>query len=285
MSKKHFLGLITRCKDEYFIKEFCDYYISQGVDKIFVLDDNSNDKSIYNGLMKNDKVTVFFLKNIISRNKAKDRQMFQVNRLYKVIRNNFEWIISVDVDEFINTRKNPEKTIREELETTYKDVDCIKIPWIMMACNKRNKSPQKVLRGITHRWNHDMRHPNRGRNRKFRCRFGKIEVKCIFKASKFRGIGIHNPRGKIGRVRVVESVDGKGSRLGPFYKGLHEAEIVRANMLCHHYRIISKENCMRKMMNSKLYAKRGVGFREMMMSDHADKVDETLKEKSIKLGL
>ena len=48
-----FLGLITRCKDEFFIKEFCDYYLSQGVDKIFVIDDNSNDKSIYNNIDDN----------------------------------------------------------------------------------------------------------------------------------------------------------------------------------------------------------------------------------------
>lgn len=32
-----FLGLITRCKDEFFIKEFCDYYLSQEVDKIFII--------------------------------------------------------------------------------------------------------------------------------------------------------------------------------------------------------------------------------------------------------
>lgn len=283
--KKYFLGLITRCKDEYFIKEFCDYYISQGVDKIFILDDNSNDKSIYNGLLKNNKVVIFFLKNVINVFKMKNHQMFHVNKLYKVIRNDFEWIISVDVDEFINTRKNPDKTIREELETTYKDVDCIKVPWIMMACGGRKKSPQKVLSGITHRWNHDRRHPNRGRNRKFRCRFGKIEVKCIFRASKFMGINVHCPRGGSAKAIVVESVDNKRSKLTNFYSGLHEAEIGQANMLCHHYRIISKQNCIRKMKNSKLYAKRGVRFKEMMLSDYAEKVDETLKVKSLKLGI
>lgn len=44
---KQFLGLITRCKDEFFIKEFCDYYKSQGVDKIYIIDDDSDDKTIY----------------------------------------------------------------------------------------------------------------------------------------------------------------------------------------------------------------------------------------------
>ena len=49
----YFLGLITRCKDEYFIKEFCEYYIWQGVDKIYIIDDDSNDKSIYDGINDN----------------------------------------------------------------------------------------------------------------------------------------------------------------------------------------------------------------------------------------
>ena len=37
-----FLELITRYKYDFFIKEFCDYYLSQGIDKIFVIDDNRN---------------------------------------------------------------------------------------------------------------------------------------------------------------------------------------------------------------------------------------------------
>lgn len=49
---KKFLGLFTRCKDEFFIKEFCDYYLSQGIDKIYIIDD---DKTIYNNLT-NEKI-------------------------------------------------------------------------------------------------------------------------------------------------------------------------------------------------------------------------------------
>ena len=56
-----FLGVLTRCKDEFFVKEFCDYYISQGADKIYIIDDDSLDKSIYDGLDA-EKVTVFYEK-------------------------------------------------------------------------------------------------------------------------------------------------------------------------------------------------------------------------------
>ena len=43
MSKK-LLALITRHKDEPFLKQFCLYYITQGIDDIYIIDDNSKDK-------------------------------------------------------------------------------------------------------------------------------------------------------------------------------------------------------------------------------------------------
>ena len=64
------LGLVTRCKDEFIIEDFCLYYISQGVDKIFIIDDNSEDKSIYNNLLHNNKIEIIYGTNIIHRNLA-----------------------------------------------------------------------------------------------------------------------------------------------------------------------------------------------------------------------
>ena len=43
MSRK-FLALITRHKDEPFLRQFCLYYITQGIDDIYIIDDNSKDK-------------------------------------------------------------------------------------------------------------------------------------------------------------------------------------------------------------------------------------------------
>ena len=108
----YFLGLITRCKDEFFIKEFCDYYLSQGVDKIFVIDDDSNDKSIYDTI-HDARVQIIYEKNVFPniKNGSNKGQMILVNKYYKQVKNNFKWMISVDVDEFITTKKNIWATI------------------------------------------------------------------------------------------------------------------------------------------------------------------------------
>ena len=271
-----FLALITRCKDEFFIKEFCDYYLSQGVDKIFVIDDNSNDKSIYNNINDN-RIEIIYEKNIFPNiiNGSTKGQMNVVNKYYKKIKHKFKWIISVDVDEFITTKKNITHTIKDELNTIFKDVDCIKIPWVMMSCNNRDKNPKSILLENTYRWNHNKKHPHK--IHKFRCRYNKIEVKCIFKTDKFNEIYIHTPRKTVGESIIVDSIVKKEQNLTPFYNNLREKDIKNGYLLCYHYRIISKENCLNK-LNKAQYLK--FNLEDLMSSDYPEIIDETLKNKT-----
>lgn len=39
------LGLICRCRDEYFIEELVNYYINESIDFLYIIDDDSNDNS------------------------------------------------------------------------------------------------------------------------------------------------------------------------------------------------------------------------------------------------
>jgi hypothetical protein len=272
-TQKKFLGLITRCKDEFFIKEFCDYYLSQGVDKIFIIDDNSNDKSIYNNI-NDERVQIIYEKNIIKTKYA--------DKLYKKIRSDFKWIIYCDVDEFITTKKNIKNTIRNELTTTFKDADCIKIPWVMMSCNNRKKNPKSILKENIYRWNHNIKHPNDVR--KFRCRYDSIEVKCIFKTKKFTSIKHDHYPCNINKnnINCVDSIYNKKEKLSSFYKNLREIDIKNGFLLCYHYRIISIENSLNKLKNNLWYIQNGYTIDDLMNSDHSEIIDETLKYKSIK---
>ena len=127
------------------------------------------------------------------------------NNIYENIKDNFKWMIYVDVDGFITTRRNINKTIKQELETTLKDFDCIKIPWVMMACNNIDKNPESVLKTNIYRWNHNKKHQHK--IQKFRCRFWNIEVKCIFKTEKFNNITDHYPNGfTSNNVAIIDSI-------------------------------------------------------------------------------
>ncbi len=266
-----FLGLIVRCKDEPYVSEFVNYYIKQGVDKIYIIDDNS-DKSIYKDIINNEKVDITFDNDIIKKK--------SIEILYKKIKNLFEWIIYVDIDEYITTKKNINKTIREELETTFKNCMCIKVPWVMMSCNLIKNNPDSLLKTNIYRWNHDIEHKNnKSKENKFRCRYDKIEVKCIFKSKYFNDIFDHHPLNPYSKTPIiVESINNSNQQLNAFYDNLREKDIKDGYLLCYHYRIISIENCLNKIKNNIWY--KNYKLEDLLSNDYSEIIDETLKIKS-----
>ena len=267
------IGLITRCKDEYFIEEFCTYYLSQGVDTVYIIDDNSNDKTIYDNVVNNKRIEIRYEKDIIKNNYA--------NSLYHEIKDSFDWMICVDVDEFIATKRNPNYIIRDELESTFKAFDCVKIPWVMMSCNSVEKSPERILEENLYRWNHDLTHENKtSTEHKFRCRFDRIEVKCIFRPRRFNDITDHHPINPIENTSVVDGICCRLSELDPFYDQLREEDIRNGFLLCYHYRIISIDNSRKKIRTNTWYL--NYSLQDLMSSDYNEIFDDTLRVKSLK---
>jgi len=271
-----FLGLIVRCVEEPYVTEFVNYYLKQGVDIIYIIDDNST-KEIYKDVIMNSKVHIFFDNDFIVDNNC-------VKIIYNRIRHLHEWLICVDMDEFITTKKNNNKTIREELETTFKNVDCIKIPWVIMLCNSIEKNPKSLLYTNTYRWNHNNKHINTICSHiKFRCRYEVIEVKCIFKTRCFESLNVHHPESPVNdNAIIVESITNTPSILNPFYQNLREYNIENGFLLCYHYRIMSIEQCLHKIRTSKIYTK--WTLEDLLSFDYPEIIDETLKNKCILLN-
>ena len=221
-------------------------------------------------------------------------------------------MIYCDVDEFITTRKNSSNSIKQELLTIFKNVDCIKIPWIMMNGMSKN-NPNNLLTEITYRWDHDKKHPNKAlkiRNKhnntpdrlkeslsrrtnhrenelsKFGCLYNEIGCKCIFKPAKFKGIRDHHPL-KGSNFISVNSVNLKKCKVDPFYKNLREKDIENAYLLCHHYRIVSVEQCLNKLKFNKYYNGHTNTFslEELLAFVYLEKLDETLKIKTLQRAL
>lgn len=270
--KKCFLGLITRCKDEYFISEFANYYLNEGVDYIYIIDDNSNNKGVYDQIRNNPKIKIIYENDIINENYA--------SKLYKEIKNLYEWIIYVDVDEFITSKKRTGSTIRDELENHFSNADCIKVPWVMMSSNNAKKSPSSILKSNVWRWNHDKKHPSEVH--KFRCRYEKIEVKCIFRTNKFDDITDHHPKDACNDPYTVDSILNKSEILNPFYHNLREADISEAILVCYHYRVISQENNVNKLLTNHWYIKQGYQLNDLYSSDHAEVFDNSMSVKQYK---
>ena len=63
-SMDDFLILLTRCKDEPFILDFVNHYLSEGVDRIHIIDDGSQ-LAYPSQVIKNKRVTIYWEKDII----------------------------------------------------------------------------------------------------------------------------------------------------------------------------------------------------------------------------
>ena len=133
-----------------------------------------------------------------------------------------------------------------------------------------------------YRWNHDERHYHKVH--KFRCRFNRIEVKCIFKCDKFEKLWDHHPKQPVGNIIVVDGISKKRRHLTPFYNNLRETNIANGYLLCYHFRIISKENCANKLRNNIWYSKNNYTLDDLISSDYSEIQDETIKHKSLDIS-
>ena len=274
MDNTQFLSLITRYLNEPFLEEFVEYYLAEGVDRIFVLYDVDSTIPINDSVKNNANVT------IINSYNFKKRQNMDVNTVYSKIRKEFKWNILVDCDEFI-TSTDPTHTLRQELSVTYKNVDCVKIPWVMMSSGGLERDPSSILQNLTSRWDHDLKHPHPENWIKGRCRYNEIEVKCISKCGAFTKLGLHSPDKPKQRFICVESIRNKPTELNSFYKNLREKDIANAGLLCYHYRIFSKESAQRKLLNNKLEGYRLCNLHKLLQSDYSDKEEMFMRNKSI----
>ena len=215
---------------------------------------------------------MIYEKNIIKNN--------SILNVYKKIKNHFDWLIYVDVDEFITTKKNISNTIREELETTFKNAACVKIPWVMMSCNSIKKNPRCLLKTNIYRWNHDNKHENKlSSEKKFRCRYDKIETKCIFKPKFFDNIKDHCPFEPLEKnIQIVDGIYNNEAK-NSMCTNLREKDIANGFLLCYHYRIISVEQCIKKINDNIWY--KNYTLQDLMSTDCPEVIDETLKNKSI----
>tara|TARA_B110000261_G_scaffold162030_1_gene204776 strand:+ start:905 stop:1243 length:339 start_codon:yes stop_codon:yes gene_type:complete len=103
---QNFLAIICRIRNEEFMmKTFIPYYISQGVDKIYLIDDNRFNDTLYPETVTNNKHVEFIRSSDIPNNSSDKKniieEMVNANIVYKRIRPFTKWVMNIDADEFI----------------------------------------------------------------------------------------------------------------------------------------------------------------------------------------
>lgn len=277
--KRDFLTVICRVRDEHFLmKTFVPYYLSQGADRIYIIDDGS--KAPYDETIVADKRVVLMNARLA---RSKKDQMADVNALYNRLRTRTEWVMCVDADEFVYATPKHD-TIRSMLQKEFSNVDCVHVPWVMFSFEGRERDAREVIADYRMRWNHDAKHPHPNGSFKNRCRYNYIDVKSIFRPSRFGGyLNPHVPKDPVDKsVVTVDSVY-KRPRVfnSVMYPDLREKDIAQALMVCNHYRFTSIESIRRKCDGSSfnIYAKMtkdSVCVQDCVASDYPEVRDDRL---------
>ena len=94
------IAICTMGKSEnLYIKEFIEYYIKLGIEHIFIYDDNEpNTERICEAIDKKyqNNVTVYDAKKLHI-----DNQSIAFSECYKYNNNKFDWLLMLDMDEFL----------------------------------------------------------------------------------------------------------------------------------------------------------------------------------------
>jgi len=282
MKNKKFLSILTRCRDEFYIKEWVDYYLSQGADSIYVIDDDSEDKSIYdfasNKEYKNVNI-IYQKRNYENTNTAQQCKLDKNSPSNKIFRSkikgNYEWLIYCDVDEFMVTKKQFDLTIAQRLRTVRENVNSISVPWVFMSGAKLSKNPKSVLKEVVYRHDHDKRHPHAVQ--KFRCRYDGIEYKTIFKPSEFKYLLDHEPYPLKCNFNGCDLTGGRLAN-GRFLN-LRSKDIENGEFLCYHFRYISDEQAKSKLISNGWYINDGYSFEDLKSSSYPEIYDDTFLRK------
>ena len=115
-----------------YIREFVEYYINFGVDKIFLYDNNDLDGERFEVII-NDYIKKGLVKIMNWRGK-KSPQLYIMNHCYNQNYNQFGWLIFYDIDEFIFLNKF--KNIKNFLsQSKFKRCKIIQLNWVRYTDN------------------------------------------------------------------------------------------------------------------------------------------------------
>jgi hypothetical protein len=125
------------------IDEWINHYIWQGVDHFYIIDNDSTDntKDILNPYINKHIVSYFY-------REEQHRQNDHYNEIYKkYIRNNWDWVIVCDADEYFYYRGK--KVLKEYINSLdQSNISNITINWKMFGSNGHITQPQSIRKSF-----------------------------------------------------------------------------------------------------------------------------------------
>ena len=139
------IAVVSVFKNEaHILAEWIEHYRKEGVSCFFLTDNGSTDTYLPILQPYIDKGIV-----VLRIDPERHKQIEHLNAFLEKVKQ-FDWIIPVDLDEFVYARKDF-RTIQQYLQSVDREIGTISIPWKMFGSNSHRTQPASVTQGFTRR--------------------------------------------------------------------------------------------------------------------------------------
>lgn len=177
------LGLLAIFKDESVaLGEWIEHYLAEGVDLIYLIDNNSTDafEPIVRPYIASGKVVLF-------REERKHAQVKAYNDFVLPLKATVDWLIVADLDEFMYCRPRFARTLKAYVQRLPPAVGCVSVRWSMFGSSGHTQQPSSIIDGFVRRQR----------------RLGN-ESKYIVRTEALTRIGVHAATLELGWKSIVE---------------------------------------------------------------------------------
>lgn len=116
-------------QENLYINEWINYHLNLGFDNIIVCDNNDTDERV-SDILNDEKVTILDYVNI------ENVQSKAYTECFLKYRDKYDWLMFIDVDEFVVLDQKYHNNIKEFLsDSLFKDVDIIRVCWKIYTSN------------------------------------------------------------------------------------------------------------------------------------------------------
>jgi hypothetical protein len=259
-SIKNKLCIVSIFKNEaHIFEEWISHYIKEGVDVFYLIDNGSTDNymSILDKYIKKGIV-------ILNIDNSKYQQEILYNKYYLESAKKCEWVIVVDLDEFMYAR-NGFNTMKDYLKSLKDNINHICIPWKMFGSNGHITQPNNVINNFLLRSSTETTLP----------------CKSIIRGSALKKLKIHSS--ETNKMTGIYSSSGVLSNCDPNKQCVSEEILLNSMIHLNHYAIQSfewfKNIKMTRGGANTLANEKTRTLTYFEAYDHKDTVDDELKKK------
>ncbi len=225
-----FLSIHAQFKNEaHILREWSKHYQSQGVEEFWLVNNNSTDD--YLDALSDLPASALHL---TSDGRSHAQQTILMES-FEAIREDTEWLILCDLDEFIYAR-NDFSTIRDYLRTLDEEVSAVYIPWKLFGSSGQKKQPASVRKSFLHRTQY-----KNGAHRQGMLKPNRIFSKYIVRPRAANQLHIHYCTLKQGAAVTSDGKAHRGKHDAKAFARVSESILKKSCLHLNHYAIQSQE--------------------------------------------